>query len=562
MIKVYVYGAREPDQLELVLEQLRLAHNYQNKLVEIERTRRETIATELAKDSAVAQALARAEDAEARLDAEVERVKQHKASQRTRSAPLNSIKEIKAEWKEALAALRAAKSEERVRIAPAIDAIHAGNLEERKAARAACGVYWGTYLLREQAADAARKAIEPPEFKRWAGRGAVGVQISGGLPTDELLAAESPVLRMEILPAERDSRRAQNKRHAIVWIRVQSEEARPVWAKVPIVLHRPLPADGLIKRCNLHRRVTADRVTWEVQFIVSLPEPAGERNTRAAGINTGWRMLPDGRMRVAMLASDDGETRELALPAEVVGKFNHPDSLRAVRDVAFNLAKGRLREWLDSNEHPIWLAEEAETIAHWKSPARLSKLRHAWVGRRFNGDGVAFRAVEAWYHQDRHLWQWESFERAKCSRIRREIYRHWVRSVADDFGIVHIGAVKLDQIVRRPPVEETADGSQTRHNSRIASTSVLATLLKQTARADAVDPSNVTRTCHVCGDVDTSWDAAASIMHTCAACGEEWDQDVNAARNLLRREAIPKKDPGPGRAARFRKNKAQASAAA
>ncbi len=38
--------------------------------------------------------------------------------------------------------------------------------------------------------------------------------------------------------------------------------------------------------------------------------------------------------------------------------------------------------------------------------------------------------------------------------------------------------------------------------------------------------------CAACGH-QNRWDTAASIVQQCAACGQVWDQDWHAARNLL-----------------------------
>src|SRR5882724_4703737 len=46
--------------------------------------------------------------------------------------------------------------------------------------------------------------------------------------------------------------------------------------------------------------------------------------------------------------------------------------------------------------------------------------------------------------------------------------------------------------------------------------------------------ADTTRECHRCGQL-CEWDQAADLTHTCEHCGATWDQDDNAALNLLAR---------------------------
>jgi transposase len=55
--------------------------------------------------------------------------------------------------------------------------------------------------------------------------------------------------------------------------------------------------------------------------------------------------------------------------------------------------------------------------------------------------------------------------------------------------------------------------------------------------------NNTTTTCHRCG-TRCVWNHAAEVEHTCEHCGVAWDQDENAARNLLRLHAEAPTDDG------------------
>ena len=60
---------------------------------------------------------------------------------------------------------------------------------------------------------------------------------------------------------------------------------------------------------------------------------------------------------------------------------------------------------------------------------------------------------------------------------------------------------------------------------------------KRGARVEAEQAADSTKACAWCGSVE-AFDAAASIEHTCSSCIRTWDQDANAARNLLHRHGL------------------------
>ena len=57
---------------------------------------------------------------------------------------------------------------------------------------------------------------------------------------------------------------------------------RPVWAEFPLMLHRPLPADAVVKGAWVRRFKVADRFRWELQIqlestTVARVEAAGDK---------------------------------------------------------------------------------------------------------------------------------------------------------------------------------------------------------------------------------------------------------------------------------------------
>jgi transposase len=71
-------------------------------------------------------------------------------------------------------------------------------------------------------------------------------------------------------------------------------------------------------------------------------------------------------------------------------------------------------------------------------------------------------------------------------------------------------------------------------NHRIAAVGRLRQFVREKAgEYQEVDRKHTTKRCHACGSVE-DFDAARELEHSCSACGEIWDQDYGAAKNLLR----------------------------
>jgi len=495
-MKAYVYGAKAPvENVDVVREQLRLAHQYRNKLVEVGQRyfdareavlqpRREAWAKET--ERLKAEAVARGEDAS--------RVKAPKPP------PLSEEEKAK------LAAAKAAWA------------------EETKAARAASGLYWGTYLLAEDAALRAVDSGQRPRFRRWDGSGTLGVQIQGGLSADELLSGEDTRVRLV----------GEGKRRRL-YLRVGSEGRSPVWAVFPIVWHRELPEGARIKWVRVACRRVATHTKWSATFVVDTKEaPAQAPRPGAVAVDVGWRMLRNGDMRVAYWVDDAGRAGQLVLPRRLLERDAKVSDLRSIRDKHFNEALAALCRVRDAGELPEELRAELQYAHQWRSPARLAAVALRWRDKR---EGLsasasgAIEALEAWRKRDKHLYEWEAHQRENVLRARREIYRVFARQMADTYG-----RIVLEQLDLRDFAEskETV-GSHRRFDAAL---SELLGCIKNAA-ADAGtelvrEPSaDTTRTCHQCGVVD-DFDAAKELLHTCSGCGAVWDQDENAARNLLR----------------------------
>lgn len=609
--RFYRYGARAPvAEGETVRSQMRLAHRYHNALVEVELRRRKRVDETLA---AVEPALAATEVALAVAEAEVEAsrgaIRAAQAAARKKVRPKALVARVAAA-KAARAPLYAQRKAIRGRLfgvrALKVGGVSAGwvtppdprwtaaqaqidadTLAEKKRLRAACGLYWGTYLAVEDSLRGVRKG-RPPKFQRWRGDGHLAVQVQHGLSPAEALAGVDNRLRIEPVPAAAWLPGGRHLRKTTVWLRVgppgrpkKGEGDRPpVWAKVPIVLHRPLPDDARIKWVHLLRRRVAVHDEWSVSFVLTRasgwakPDVAAEG---AVGIDVGWRLRPNG-LRVAYWLGSDGAEGELVLPSRWLGGFEKVEDLRSIRDKHFDAARGALMAWLKGRDVPEWFREVAAYLPHWKSSARLARVVARWRTARFPGDAdplldaAALRSalsldppsgprgrnggptragrlgygspdsiygiMEAWRQQDRHLCEWEGNQREKLQRQREDVYRNFGAQMRRRYRTAAVEALDLRGFHVLPKAEETPEEQAVRKHVRDACLSVLFRCVEEgMARLVRVDPALTTMRCADCGHV-ADFDRM-NLVAPCPACQRPEDQDRRAARNLLAQTGGP-----------------------
>ena len=190
MIETYQYGLQPPTGgADVVHRQMRAAHNYRNVLTEIERGRRAAIRL---LDEPIRPLEAAAREADVLCASLATAIKTERAVTRTRSegdpdrkalkVASDARKEARRQLGEARKALREGGS-----LKAAQTRVNDMANVLKKNARRHCGVYWGTYLLIEDAAEQAfgdlplydNELPNDPRFSRWNdGDGArVGAQV-------------------------------------------------------------------------------------------------------------------------------------------------------------------------------------------------------------------------------------------------------------------------------------------------------------------------------------------------------------------------------------------------
>ncbi len=425
----------------------------------------------------------------------------------------------------------------------------------QKALRAASGLHHGCYCETE---DGARDfgSGPPPRFKSFPGEGYVSSQIAGGMTVDELLAGEDKRLSMRLV--------GQKGRNRLAEVTLSlGGKGRLV---MPALYHRDIPASAVIKFAHVHAKRVGTTMRWEVRFAIESDEGFGgtpRAKSGAVGIDLGWRLLPCGSVRVAYAVGDDGEEFELLIPEGGPGlpghaRWRHADQIRGTHDRCFDAQRDRLCAWLRSPECPApdWLRERLSHLHQWRSARKLAAVLRprwrdgvrepGWADARFEGDEAEFEALREWStRRHAHYTDWEAHQRQNVRNWRDDLVRKWAYGLARKYRTAYLEDTNWSTWARLPRVE-SGDYvvERARYLNRVAAPGRARQLIREGFAASALVPAaHTTAVCNACGMPDR-FDAAARIRHTCPECGAEWDQDANAARNILafgsRQEATAK----------------------
>jgi hypothetical protein len=577
--KNYAYGIKAPTaNAELVDEQMLLAHRYRNRLCELELARRQKVDDVLQQfkpellrlreeeqnlvdklDAIVAQVNLRRSQARSRKKLTKEESAQRKQLRDELRPVRKRIKEIREclfKPKEILEKAQKAKDgdpikkripelHEAVKQQPQVAALLAKvdeeDIEDRKKARAESGLYWGTYLHVEQSCQPFRKG-RPPRFKPWRGDGTLAVQIQNGATLDEIMECDNTKLQIDWVNTEtlangdRGDRRAAARTK--IRVRIASTPTKdPVWAEFDLFLHRDLPEGSKVKWAKIIRRRVATQHEWKLVLAVEnkagFPRP-GAATGGSVGIDLGWRTVA-GKLRVGYYHGSDGLSEELYLEREMVDSWHHVDKKRSERDKDFNDTREVFVEWRKEHKstEPEWMKEMCQHIHQWKTPRRLATVVLKWRDKRFDGDGWIYNTIEEWRKRDKKAYEHQENRRHKLQRRRTQIYRKWIRDLRARYQDLYIENINWAEMKRKPGIEETEVNKIARYWQNVASVGALASICVE-ADALKVQATHSTQECQHCGQND-GFDAACELRHTCTLCGCEWDQDQNAAANILKR---------------------------
>jgi hypothetical protein len=452
MIRVHQCHLQPPtENAAIVRTQMRMAHNYRNDHVAIERGRRHAVRALHARSPDVvwceeALRVATKSDRKVRfVDLDQARAQAERTISSEEADSL--IRELRGSTEHDLSALDPAGTE--------WHRIRALDHQIRRDARALTQTYWGNYLTIEQSADQVRTMAlyEPdglspldPKFQRWPrleydnnavaeprGDGQVGIQLQGGLAVSGLPGTDS---RIRLVKGPDGPLGYQTW---ALWLRLESDGRAPVWGHWPILLHRPIPAGAIvdgefvetkIKWARVSCRTVGTREIWSCELTIDIPGEHTHTLDREAAdviaVELLWTPIDGHRIRAATWLDSTGQRGEIVLESRFVRGMKKASNLRSIRDILLNELRPPLAQLLRESKDalPRWLIEAGNTLLLWKSPERFLNLAKRWRAERCDAAREAYDLLQAWELRNNHLWDYEVGARRGRLNWRKNLYRN------------------------------------------------------------------------------------------------------------------------------------------
>ncbi|WP_336492041.1 hypothetical protein [Methylobacterium nigriterrae] len=466
----------------------------------------------------------------------------------TRAAAVSRVAAINRELAEAKNLVRLHYNDQKEKARAETRAAELVRRYKVKRARQLSGLWWGNYnaVVKsfEQARRAASKAGNIVNPRVFDGTGRFVNQIQEGVPAQDLLSGKNSQVKVGIVPAEawthvsRGERRRLQRTHLRVTVWVREGVRRYVtW---PMIMHRPIPNDCLVKEVVVTRRKVAGRWNWTAVFICTRARKHHEADIGAkktAAVDIGWRLVPEG-IRVATILRSDGASKFIHLPRDFIEGFAFADELR---EKLFNHRRKMLNflKSLDLKDAPSSLAIHIEAAT--RSPATLASrsahLLQAW--RESSWRPEASEQLSSWRRDDRKLYLWEANHRKKLIGRRTNYYQIISRDIAQYASQILLNRLPIGELVKKNS-REISQNYYPRaagwYRTIAAPSDLVHWIVHQCAKARTQIRhivSNGPAPCPSCGSLSRL--SRGDVLHqVCADCNRSWDQDLATCEAMVR----------------------------
>ena len=562
------YGLLEPLNWDQdCVDHLYLKNKLWNTLVEIEREHRTAYRAIVDADESVAKISQRIQGLKDKVVEQDVLRKEARRQYRSRKGVHTSsfdanIKQLKQRLKELFPQDKELRKKAREQARNVLTPLELKRKKAVKAAYQNSGLWWSNYndVINSYKSARSRAVKEGTELKfhRFDGSGGFRCQIQKGMTAEDLLTARHNVAQIRTIDHDEFAElrggagkksgqsyasRNYERGYGILSITVYTYKGvdgktqRKMLA-FPIILHRPLPPETKLKELKAQRKRVGTDFRWDVTFTFTEPAVPVKHNSpeKSCGVNLGWKAVSGG-LRVATINSGESNPWHVVLPRIIMDKMVYVAELQRQVDTMTNENFDWLLEQVD-DKAPGPLTEAFASLRRAKRPHPAKFARTVDVWREHEGYlPEIFEEADRRRKVCRHRTKEYHNLRDKVMRRREDFYRCRAKEIAETFGMIALDKMDL----RKLSLLEMADGEPTlmhkkaRYSRTVAAVGVLREwIVKQAAKTGAVVKTmNIasSATCHQCG---TKVKQDSGQIWTCLGCGSSWDQDDNAAINLLR----------------------------
>lgn len=556
------YGLLNPvDWGKDVSDELWRSNRFWNQLVEIERQNSEQYRQIMASSESLRTISQDIEALETERMMVIEERSRRRSSVRSKAnADTGDLDERLDIIRDALRPLYAARKklsmQARAELKPVLDELEIDRKAKVKLARQSSGLFWGNYNAVIDSFNVARsktlKEGAQLRFRRFEGEGRLVNQIQGGMTVSTLMGGGHSQVQLSITGRTHDGALTGMLRVKAFVARDEKNKPVPRYVSFPIHLHRPIPADAVIKVVAVHISRVAEKMRYAVTFTCRGDdnlEPAS--GTGAAGCNLGWKSVKDG-LRVATVVSSDGTVEHLVLPNKWINRMSRVATLQGILDDAVNeilpkikLAISSLPAWREDvqvEKYPPNIHRRLSAVYKAKKLSARSMLRLFWdLKLLWEGEPNSVPLlhelvddIEVWRKENKKILLEMANLRDKLLAQRKDLYRVFAKRLADRAGLVVIDdtSYRESAAIKKKSGEETTLYAAARANRVLAAPSSLKLAIEQSLakrNGKIMKYNGRINLCRACGAIGHS----GNIVVKCGHCGDVHDIDTNAASNLL-----------------------------
>lgn len=362
----------------------------------------------------------------------------------------------------------------------------------------------------------------------------------GGIPVARIFNQNSTAKRLKIRPvppsAYRNNDRASTRERLTHGVFGLTDSAK---IEFETIMHRAIPAEAILKKSlwvgEFERSLPqSQRWTWSLQLVCEIPEKLycrkpPDMDRPSCGLDLGWRVILGGEyLRIGMIVDSVGRVIELRLPLNMRRKRDEgkQDWVSSLHDlIAFDSKIDLELEGAKTKLVEILL----------ETPAGFDKMRQNGLHKllRETKDQRVINVLTEWDKHNSRLCAIRAHVRRRIRRRKSWLYQNLAAWLAARYRTILLEgnfSLKLLSIRSESPVLRTAAKYR-----QWAGLGELRTVIKNAARkygSEIIESEtfNMTRRCFVCSAVHIG--DKAELYLECPN-GHRWDQDVNAACNLL-----------------------------